>query len=125
MNFLTHRIEDLPASWGSWDRMVQSARRQNAENEQAEADLATRRAWFRADLQKLIDRGDMGAFVLSGARRHGGRAPTVHEVLTDAIAENRSLQRMVNLNTFYGEGECTKDLRRLIVEVAAENEIGE
>jgi hypothetical protein len=123
-------LNEAPNSLGSWDRIVERARSQNAANEAHEASVAAKRAWFVEDFDKLLSAGNMRAHVFFAQRRSGVKAPSVQEVAWSAVEESADLQqRFMSLMFFASEGcdvrEYAKELRKLVIAQAAEEEISE
>jgi hypothetical protein len=129
VNTITAR-DPIPSDLGAFDRIVERARSQNAANAAYEVELQARKDQFCDDMERLLSAGNLRAHVFFARRRAGVKAPSVHDVLWDAIAESPELQqRAVNLLFFASEncqvGDYAKELRKLVIAQAAEEEVTE
>jgi hypothetical protein len=123
-------LNEAPDMLGAFDRIVERARSQNAANEAHEASVAVKKAWFCEDFERLLSAGNLRAHVFFARRRAGVKAPSVQEVAWSAVEESTDLQqRFMSLMFFASEGcdvrEYAKELRKLVIAQAAEEEICE
>jgi hypothetical protein len=121
-------LNEAPDMLGAWDRRPAMWVAQGAAEYKAE--FQARKDQFCEDMERLLSAGNLRAHVFFARRRAGVKAPSVHDVLWDAISESPELQqRAVSLLFFASEncqvGDYAKELRKLVIAQAAEEEVTE
>lgn len=119
-------LSAVPASFGSWDTMVQSARAQNAINRDEAAERQALKESFVEELQRLLSKGGIESFAFFAKKRDGIQAPKVWEVLWDFSSEEDLPRRLMTLVFMASEGiavqEYAKEIRELLCDQVAEYE---
>jgi hypothetical protein len=121
-------LNEAPDMLGAWDRRPAMWVAQGAAEYKAE--FQARKDQFCEDMERLLSAGNLRAHVFFARRRAGVKAPSVQEVAWSAVEESADLQqRFMSLMFFASEGcdvrEYAKELRKLVIAQAADEEVTE
>jgi hypothetical protein len=101
-------LSAVPASFGAWDTMVQSAREQNRQNRDAEAEREAIKGWTQDEMRRLLSEGGMRAFAFFAKRRNQVQAPQMWEVLWDVSSERDLPRHLMTLLFMASEGQSVQ-----------------
>jgi hypothetical protein len=104
----TFTLDDVPASYGAWDTMVQSARAQNAINRDEAAERQALKESFKEEIQRLLSKGGVREYAFFAKKRNKVQAPQVWEELWDVANERDYPRHLMTLLFMASEGQSVQ-----------------
>jgi hypothetical protein len=115
MTVHTISMRNIPDTLGAFDRMVQSARAQNAINRDEAAERQALKESFVEELQRLMAKGGVREYAFFAKKRNKVQAPQVWEELWDVANERDFPRHLMTLLFMASEGQSVQEYAKEIL----------
>jgi hypothetical protein len=108
MTLHTLPLREVPDTLGAFDRIVQSARAQNAINRDEAAERQALKESFVEEIQRLMAKGGVREYAFFAKKRNKVQAPQVWEELWDVANERDFPRHLMTLLFMASEGQSVQ-----------------
>jgi hypothetical protein len=108
MNVHTISLDAIPDTLGAFDRMTRLSSEQNHLNRDAEAERDALKEILKEELQRVMAKGGINAFVFFVKKRDGVQAPKAWEVLWEWVNEEDFPRHLMTLLFMASEGQSVQ-----------------